>query len=122
MKFTKKAIALILTLALMASCFCIMASADNTETMSGVYNGYNYNAAGSISGETISAFFYYAGSGKLRVTVTARPPIESGLSPVSHTFRSSTNTVNGSKNIGFEPRNMTCQNIISGVTVVTFTV
>lgn len=121
MKLTKKAIALLLTLALMASCFCIMASAK-TETMSGVYNGYNYNATGSISGSTISAFFYYAGSGKLLVTVTARPALGSLLSPVSRTFRSSTNTVNGSEVLDFEPRNMTCEDKIGGVTVVTFTV
>ncbi len=58
MKF-KRILSALLTLTLLLSCICIFTSAES-ESYTGVYNGYNYYCSGNVTKTSCSVYMSYA--------------------------------------------------------------
>ena len=57
----KRIVSIVLTLTLLLSCVCFLASAES-ESYSGVYNGYNYYCYGQVTPDSLTVRMTYANS------------------------------------------------------------
>lgn len=79
----KRIVSIVLTLTLLLSCVCFLASAES-ESYSGVYNGYNYYCYGSVSRTEYSLYMrYYDADASIKIRGTYNYNTTNGLPKTS---------------------------------------